>query len=188
MPEERGGSSSGDSWSDWSMLMARAQLGDRAAYELLLIELHPYLRRVTSRYFRCEADSKDCVQDILLSIHLARRSYDPTRPLGPWLLTVARRRIHDRLRQYMRKTRTEASMRIQNETFQPDPTNSYTALDRYSLGRAIEALPKTQRRAIELLKVRGLSLKEAAAESGTTVGALKIAVHRAMRALRHALT
>jgi RNA polymerase sigma-70 factor, ECF subfamily len=48
-------------------------------------------------------------------------------------------------------------------------------------------LPPGQRQAIELLKLRELSLKEASAVSGASVGALKVAVHRGIAALRKAL-
>jgi RNA polymerase sigma-70 factor (ECF subfamily) len=51
----------------------------------------------------------------------------------------------------------------------------------------VRALPEGQREAIELLKLEELSLKEAAAVSGTSVGALKVATHRALRALRRTL-
>jgi RNA polymerase sigma-70 factor (ECF subfamily) len=57
-----------------------------------------------------------------------------------------------------------------------------------ALQDALRALPAGQRRAIELLKLQELSLKEAAARSGTSVGALKVATHRAIAALRKALT
>jgi RNA polymerase sigma-70 factor (ECF subfamily) len=56
-----------------------------------------------------------------------------------------------------------------------------------ALRQAVGALPDGQRQAIELLKLQELSLKEAAAVSGSTVGALKVATHRAMAALRKAL-
>jgi RNA polymerase sigma-70 factor (ECF subfamily) len=52
---------------------------------------------------------------------------------------------------------------------------------------AVRALPEGQRQAIELLKLKELSLKEAAEVSGTSVGALKVATHRAMTTLRRAL-
>lgn len=48
-------------------------------------------------------------------------------------------------------------------------------------------LPTGQRQAIELVKLREMSLKEAAAVSGKSVGALKLAVHRGIGALRKAL-
>jgi uncharacterized protein (UPF0276 family) len=57
-----------------------------------------------------------------------------------------------------------------------------------TLSQAVQALPRGQRRAIEMLKLGGMSLKEAAAASGTSISALKIATHRAINALRKTLT
>ena len=55
------------------------------------------------------------------------------------------------------------------------------------LGQAMTALSPGQRQAIELMKLQEMSLKEAAAATGMTIGALKVSVHRAMAALRKAL-
>jgi RNA polymerase sigma-70 factor (ECF subfamily) len=52
------------------------------------------------------------------------------------------------------------------------------------LREAIERLPQGQRDAIRLLKLQEMSLKEAAAASGLSVAALKIATHRALKNLR----
>jgi RNA polymerase sigma-70 factor (ECF subfamily) len=48
-------------------------------------------------------------------------------------------------------------------------------------------LPAGQRVAIEAVKLREMSLKEAAAATGTSIGALKVSVHRGIKALRTAL-
>jgi RNA polymerase sigma-70 factor (ECF subfamily) len=48
-------------------------------------------------------------------------------------------------------------------------------------------LPAGQRRAIELSKLQGLSLDEAAQVTGKSVGSLKVGVHRAIKAMRQAL-
>jgi RNA polymerase sigma-70 factor (ECF subfamily) len=60
--------------------------------------------------------------------------------------------------------------------------------DAEALSQAVRALPRRQRKAIEMLKLGGMSLKEASAASGTGIGALKVATHRAMDALRKMLT
>jgi RNA polymerase sigma-70 factor, ECF subfamily len=56
-----------------------------------------------------------------------------------------------------------------------------------TLEDAIEQLPSAQRKAIELVKARELSLNEAAAVSGVSVAALKVSIHRALRRLRRIL-
>ena len=87
---------------DWSGLMARAQNGDRLAYRTLLEEMTPYLRMLAARCFREPSDAEDAVQDVLLTIHAVRHTYDPGRPFGPWLVAIAHRRIIDRLRRQIR--------------------------------------------------------------------------------------
>ncbi|HEY0274536.1 MAG TPA: sigma factor, partial [Paenirhodobacter sp.] len=87
---------------DWSILMAHGQRGDADAYRRLLEDLTPWLRLYVRRWFRDDRDVEDCVQEILLTIHAIRRTYDPARPFGPWLVGIARRRVADRLRKTLR--------------------------------------------------------------------------------------
>ena len=87
----------------WSALMARAQDGDGLAYRRLLEEVTPYLRSLAARHRGLSGETEDTVQDILLTLHAARHSYDANRPFGPWLLAIARRRIADRLRRLGRR-------------------------------------------------------------------------------------
>src|SRR5258708_36613536 len=73
---------------DWSILMARAQDGDGAAYHRLLQDIVPYLRSLASRRHRGPNDVEAAVQDILLTIHSIRQTYHPGPPFGPWLVTL----------------------------------------------------------------------------------------------------
>jgi DNA-directed RNA polymerase specialized sigma24 family protein len=92
---------------DWSILMARAQGGDRLAYHRLLREIAPVLRSLARRRYGSPNEIEDAVQDVLLTVHAIRRTYDPTRPFGPWLTTIANRRFVDRLRRQGRKQARE---------------------------------------------------------------------------------
>src|SRR5258708_273845 len=85
--------------------MGRAQGGDRAGYHRLLTEITPYVRSIAARYHRTREDVEDAVQDVLLSVHTIRHTYDPGRPFGPWLATIADRRALDRLRKRLRTAR-----------------------------------------------------------------------------------
>ena len=169
--------------------MARAQDGDREAYRTLLNEISPYLRSRAVRCFGDPRDVEDSVQDVLLAIHIVRNTYDPARPFGPWLVAIANRRIIDRLRRKARDKARQVALAAEFETFQADAANfqvsSRIALpDDGALREAIERLPSEQRQAVELLKLREMSLKEAAAVTGRSVTALKVATHRAIKSLR----
>ena len=173
---------------DWSIYMARAQGGERQAYRRLLEEITPYLRSLAARCMQNRGDVEDAVQDSLLTVHAVRHTYDPTRPFGPWLVAIANRRIVDVLRRRGRARSREMPLDAEHETFAAPETNYHeTASEGRALREAVESLPPGQRDAIRLLKLNEMSLKEAAAASGMSVAALKVATHRALKNLRKML-
>jgi RNA polymerase sigma-70 factor (ECF subfamily) len=191
---ERGsgaGDAKGPTKRDWSELMRRAQDGDRHAYRTLLADITPYLRALAGRCFHGGGDIEDAVQDVLLTVHAVRRAYDPDRPFGPWLVAIANRRIIDRLRRETRARFREIELTAEHETFSTPPANIPSGFehsaDEAALHAAIENLPAEQRQAIRMLKIKEMSLKEAAAASGRSIAALKVATHRAIKSLRKML-
>lgn len=186
--DESGGISA--AWAELAALLVLAQNGDRDAYTALLQGLLPYLRRLAARRLVRPHDVEDTVQDIFLSIHAIRHTYDPERPLQPWINVIAERRIADRLRRLYRLRARETTLpEDAGETFAAADANmtSEVTLDMRAVHRAIEKLPPGQRQAIALVKVQGLSLREAAARTGQSEGAVKLSVHRAVKALRQLL-
>jgi RNA polymerase sigma-70 factor (ECF subfamily) len=174
-----------------SRLMQAAQAGDVRAYVQLLEAITPRLRRMVRgrRGFLSEEDVEDLVQEILLSLHAVRATWDPQRPFMPWLAAIARNRMADGARRYARGRMHEVAVESLPVTFSDDTAKIGQGAyrDPEALLQAIRGLPAGQRDAIEMLKLRGMSLKEAAAATGTSVGALKVAVHRAIGALRKSL-
>lgn len=172
-------------------LMRGAQVGDPTAYALLLRELLPILKRVVRARLRylSAADGEDLVQDILLSLHAARATYDSERPFVPWLMTIAHNRMVDCVRRNWRRLASEVLV----DEYPVNIPDGYAsaASDRYGdherLRRAIKALPRSQRSAIELLKLREMSLKEASRATGINMSALKVSAHRAIKSLRLSL-
>jgi RNA polymerase sigma factor (sigma-70 family) len=172
---------------DWSILMARAQDGDGAAYHRLLQDIAPYLRSLAARRYHDPNDVEDAVQDILLTIHSIRQTYDPARPFGPWLVTIANRRFIDRLRRQGRVRARETPLTPEHETFSEPRANQEESTDRRELEGAIDNLPPRQQQAIRLLKLKEMSLKEAAVASGMSITSLKVNTHRALKSLRKML-
>lgn len=173
--------------TDWAILMAHAQDGDRSAYQRLLREITPYLRSLAARRHRDPSDIEDAVQDILLTVHAIRHTFDPTRPFGPWLVTIANRRFIDRLRRQGRRRGRETPLTPEHETFSEPQTNLEEKPDTRELEKAINELPPMQRKAVQLLKLKEMSLREASTESGMSIASLKVNVHRAVKSLRKML-
>jgi len=166
--------------------MAAAQDGDQAAYARLLRDVLPFLRAIVARQHRAPDRIEDVVQDVLLTVHRVRHTYDPARPFPHWLSTIARRRSIDALRRRGRGAAHEVWDEKAYETF-ADPLANKPGEARdaaEAIRPALAALPPGQREAIELVKLRELSLEEASKASGKSVAALKVNVHRALKSLR----
>jgi RNA polymerase sigma-70 factor (ECF subfamily) len=175
----------------WSRMMAAAQAGDRRAYEDLLRECLPLLRQICRARLRDATEAEDAVQDTLLTIHRARASYDASRHFRPWLVAITERRALDRIRARGRRSGREAALDLAADL--AAPTGSADAAidaDRAAakLRDAVQDLPQSQRTALGLTKLQDMSLQEASARSGMSVGAIKVATHRAVQTLRRRLT
>jgi RNA polymerase sigma factor (sigma-70 family) len=175
----------------FAALMRRAQSGSEGAYAQLLQELPPVIGRMIRRQVAgaTPSDREDLLQEVLMSIHAARASYDPSRPFIPWLKAIVVNRTIDFLRRQRRhaggQALTDEMAAVIADAAAGDAMTRYDAVD--ALQKAIRALPAGQRSAIELLKLREMSLREAAASTGMSVTALKASVHRAVRTLRTSL-
>lgn len=181
----------GDAERTLSALMQAAQAGDTAAYRDFLAAVIPHIRMVVRarRLGFAAADVEDLVQDVLLSIHSVRQTWDSGRPILPWIAAIVRNRLADAARRHRRRAANETPAGDDYETFPAPPANRENGIgDAEALRAAISVLPPGQRSAIELLKLKEMTLKEAASVTGLSIAALKVAVHRGLKALRDALT
>jgi RNA polymerase sigma factor (sigma-70 family) len=167
-------------WESWAALMARIQEGDEAAYRQFLNEIGPVLYSfVRRRVFNPEM-VPDVYQEVLLTLHKARHTYEPSRPLGPWLFTVARNSVLDALGRNRKFAEREVPSEELPETIRVERDGS---LDD-ELYAALQSLPELNRQAVELLKLQGRTLEEAARELGVSVAAVKVRAHRGYEQLR----
>ncbi len=169
-----------------SAQMAAAQAGDRVAYEALLRDCVPLIRAVALRRGLAADYVEDVVQDVLLTVHRARQTYDPSRSFNAWLRTIADRRAIDLLRRIGRQHAREVHAPDDFETFadeRADPANAGPSAGGH-VNEALARLPERQREAVRLLVLEEQSLSEAAATTRRSKGALKVNLHRALKALR----
>jgi RNA polymerase sigma-70 factor (ECF subfamily) len=171
----------------WPQLMVRAQDGDQIAYARLLKAIVPVIRGMVRRkIFHDDAFVEDVVQDILLTVHRVRHTYDPQRPFLPWLAAIASARAIDALRARGRRQGWEV---LDEEAVFAHPDGA-TAAEHDSLAAhqqldsLLRRLPDRQRRMVELVHLRELSLAEAATASSMTLSAVKSLLHRAFTTLR----
>lgn len=162
--------------------MASAQDGDQAAYCRLLKAIVPAVRGMARRHiYQDDALLEDVVQDVLLTVHRIRHTYDPGRPFLPWLSAIVSARAIDALRARGRRQSWEV---IDEEAVLAHPAAHDEPAARQQLDDLLGRLPDRQRRMVELVHLREMSLAEAAAASSTTLSAVKSVLHRAFNTLR----
>ncbi len=167
--------------------MAAAQAGDRAAYEMVLRECVPIVQRIARRQGASPDMLDDVVQDVLVTIHGARATYDPSRPFTAWLTAISKRRTIDILRKQGRRGAREVHAPLAFETHAaPDnPEDDATRQDEADRLRAfVDGLPEVQREAVRALALEENSLEDASKSTGRTKTALKVNLHRAIKTLR----
>lgn len=157
-------------------LMALSLGGDRMAYTTLLKECERWLKRFYARRVP-PCNLEDLVQETLMSLHRKRASYDPARPFLPWLAAIARYRWVDHLRKVYRANESEL-----DEDVTADP-QAHPVAARVSIERLLALLPAKQSKVIELVKIDGLSIAEAAAATGQTESLVKVNIHRGLKKL-----
>jgi RNA polymerase sigma-70 factor (ECF subfamily) len=150
-------------------------------YRRISPKLFGYLLRLTRNRERAE----DLLQTTFTKVHRARASYLEGAPLLPWVLAIARRSFYDERR--ASRARHE-QLSYDGELPEPPPEEPKLRSDAAeTLEHALDGLPEAYREAIQLTKITGLSLNEAAEVLGTTPTAVKLRVHRGYVALRKSL-
>ena len=173
---------------EWGALLAAAQRGDAAAYRAFLESVLPFVRSIVRRRAWSEEMAEDVVQETLLTVHRIRHTYEPGRPVGPWLAAIAARRAVDAMRRQGRHSSREVHDEAAYETFADPQANQFEAKEAAeSIARMMTELTPRQKEAIELVKLKELSLAEASARSGQSVASLQVNVHRAIARLRRGL-
>ncbi len=175
-----------DRSAEWPGMMQAAQDGDQRAYARLLTEILPVTRAMVRRRISDPQLADEAVQDTLLTLHRVRHTYDPARPFLPWLAAIASARALDQLRRQGRRAQREVydETAMLNHADEPGESAHDAREAREELARMLDQLPPQQRRAVELVKLQEMSLAEASALTSQSVGALKVTIHRALKALR----
>lgn len=169
-------------------LMMAALDGDAAAYHVLLKRIAPHLRSYyrarLARAGRGVFEAEDLLQEALFAIHTRRHTYDRTELFTPWMHAIARYKLIDYLR---RSNPALGDVPIEHASELLAHADHEEVESLIDLKRLMAQLPLKMRRAIQLVKLDGLSTAEAAQQSNMTKSAVKISIHRGMKALSAAI-
>lgn len=169
----------------WAGLMAKAQRGDSESYRALLLDLCPVLERIVRRKVFDANAAEDVFQDVLLTLHKGRATWDPRRAFEPWFYSIVRNKIFDHLRKVKRLKAWEA---VSLDVAEPQSAAEDTLSEESELlQKALTQLPEAQRMAVQLVKIEGLSMQEAADRLEISVSAMKVRAHRGYESLKKVL-
>lgn len=163
-------------------LLVGGLAGDTAAYRAFLAALAAHVRSFLRRRLAgMPHEVEDLVQEILLAVHNQRHTYDPAQPLTAWAQAIARYKFFDLLR---RRTRTD----LRNEPLDDEGTlfaaSDHEAVDaRFDVAKLLRQLPERQRLPIQYVKIEGQSVSDAARRIGMSESAVKVSIHRGLKAL-----
>jgi len=169
--------------ADLESLMRQSLTGDKTAYGQLLRASARLLRPFLLRRLGSDSAADDVLQEILISIHKARHTYDGNRPFKPWLYAIAKFRLLDHLRtHYADQLRQAEDLSDFEDILSADVTAA--AFSYESISGEILKLPAKQAAILQLMHQEGYTSKEVAAKLGMTESAVKVAAHRAYKVLR----
>jgi RNA polymerase sigma-70 factor (ECF subfamily) len=165
---------------DW---MVAGLAGDAGAYRRLLTALGGNLRAYFARRAG-PAQAEDLVQETLIAVHTKRATYEPSQPLTAWVHGIARYKLIDEYRRS--KRRATVPLDETAELFSTDEVESAGA--KRDVEKLLAKLPEGKRALVRAIKIDGDSIAETAAASGLSEGAVKVAVHRAVKSLNEDVT
>ena len=169
-------------------LMIDTQRGDAGAYSELLTLLAAASRQYARNRLGDVPWLDDVAQEVLVTVHKARATYDARRPFAPWFYAILSHRMIDVLRKEKRVSTREVGVDVVPEVAQPEATrDGLHGVDSEELRTALQSLPERQREVVSALKLRDESVKEVSERLGMSVSAVKVTAHRGYRALRRLL-
>jgi RNA polymerase sigma-70 factor (ECF subfamily) len=160
-------------------LMVAGLAGQAAPYRQLLDELSGRLRAYYGRRVPPGLDVEDLVQETLIAVHTRRATYDVNQPFTAWAYAIARYKLIDALR----RGRAHLRAPLEDADVLFVAPGAEAAMARRDLERVLAKLPKRTQALIRDVKLAGLSTREAAEKHGMSESAVKVAVHRGLKAL-----
>ncbi|OYW14224.1 MAG: hypothetical protein B7X02_00520 [Rhodospirillales bacterium 12-54-5] len=170
-----------DKYAALTSLFRSGLAGNQADYARFLEQITPLLKRMVARRLNA-SEVEDVTQEILISIHKARHTYDGLRPIVPWLAAIAQFRMTDHLRKYYAQRQHQT---IDIHELQETLANVTEETDGHeSIDELLEGVPENHKQILTMMHVEGYTAKEVGARMNMNESAVKVAAHRAIKKIR----
>jgi RNA polymerase sigma-70 factor, ECF subfamily len=170
-----------DKYKELSDMLVAGLGGNAIAYANFLNKITPILRRVVARRI-IHSDSDDVVQEILISIHKARHTYDGLRPIMPWIISIARFRVTDHLRKHYSTMRHQAVDIEDLKEILADVTEGDVSYE--SIDELLHDVSEQNKKILTMMHIEGFTAKEIGKQLNMNESAVKVAAHRAVKKIR----
>lgn len=162
-------------------LLRAANAGDSRSYARFLQAITPVMRGIVRTKGRALGDAicEDVVQDVLLAIHLKRHTWRSDAPLRPWLYAIARYKVVDAFR--ARGTRIDLPIEDFMDVLPSSPGPDLT--EAADIQKMIGMLDPRAQQIVRKVGLDGASISETGQDLGMNEGAVRVALHRALKQL-----
>ena len=164
--------------------MVAAQSGDKKAYRNLLSEVEKLSQRYLTTRVASASDRNDITQEILVSIHKARHTYEGEKPFLPWMYAIFNYRLKDFFRRFYRQQERE-TQESEHPVEDVSAVNAEEQLEYHQLSeKLLSCLKPKQRSIVEMLYLQGNSAQEVSEIMDISVANVRTTAHRAMAEMK----
>lgn len=169
-------------------LIFRLKRGDEKIFELVFEHYKNYLFLFIRKALPLEEDAEGIVQEVFINLWLNKNNIDESKPLKPYLFTIAKNLIYDHLRRIYSKRKYLDALFL-NYSAKSDSTENeveYWDFERFLMGK-INQLPEKRRRIYVLSKLEGKSYREIADLLGISENTVDMQMRSANNAISRAI-
>ncbi|MBY0428986.1 MAG: sigma-70 family RNA polymerase sigma factor [Alphaproteobacteria bacterium] len=170
-----------DKYHAFAALLRAGIAGDKSSYMRFLSEISPLLRRMIAAKVPA-ADVEDVLQEVLISVHKARHTYDGERPVMPWLAAITHFRMTDYLRKHYASMKHQTTDIAELEESLADVTQSDDGNE--NIEALLKDVPEKQKRILTMMHVEGFTARQVGEKLNMNESAVKVAAHRALKKIR----
>ena len=180
-----------------SQLVARAQQGDKQAFNLLVEKYQRKLRRLLSRFIRDQAEVEDVTQEAFIKAYRALPAFRGDSAFYTWLYRIGINTAKNYLMAMGRRAPTSTEVEAEDaegfeegEQLRDINTPESVLLSNEiaeTVNSTIEQLPEELRRAIQMREIEGMSYEDIAQAMDCPIGTVRSRIFRAREAIAERL-
>jgi RNA polymerase sigma-70 factor (ECF subfamily) len=180
-----------------SQLVARAQQGDKQAFNLLVEKYQRKLTRLLSRFIRDQAEVEDVTQEAFIKAYRALPAFRGDSAFYTWLYRIGINTAKNYLMAMGRRAPTSTEVEAEDaegfeegEQLRDINTPESVLLSNEiaeTVNSTIEQLPEELRRAIQMREIEGMSYEDIAQAMDCPIGTVRSRIFRAREAIAERL-